>query len=64
MPQARLRHLRGRRVSMIFQDPMMTLNPVLTVGDQMSLAIRAHESVSDRAARDRAAEVLERVGIP
>ena len=64
MPQEQLRKLRGSRVSMVFQDPMMTLNPVLSVGAQMSLAIRAHEAVSDRAARARAAEVLGRVGIP
>ena len=64
MPQRQLRKLRGRRVSMVFQDPMMTLNPVLSVGAQMSLAIRAHEAVSDRAAQARAAEVLGRVGIP
>ena len=64
MPSRALRRLRGRRISMVFQDPMMTLNPVLSVGTQMSLAIRAHDAVSDRAARDRSAAVLARVGIP
>ncbi len=64
MAPEELRRLRGRRISMVFQDPMMTLNPVLTVGAQMSLAIRAHDAVSDRAARDRAAASLARVGIP
>ena len=64
MPAEPLRRLRGRRISMVFQDPSTTLNPVLTVGDQMTLAIRAHEGVSGRAARDRSAAMLGRVGIP
>ncbi len=64
MSNTALRQLRGRRISMVFQDPMMTLNPVLSVGEQMSLAIRAHEAVSDQAARDHAARVLGQVGIP
>ena len=59
-----LRRLRGRRMAMVFQDPAMTLNPVLTVGWQMTLALRAHERISDRAARARAADALARVGIP
>ena len=59
-----LRAVRGRRISMVFQDPMMTLNPVLSIGAQMLLAIRAHEPASKAAARARAAEVLTRVGIP
>jgi peptide/nickel transport system ATP-binding protein len=63
-PQADLRHLRGRRMSMIFQDPLMTLNPVITIGDQMRMAIEAHERISTRAARDRSANALSRVGIP
>src|SRR5215210_2195562 len=49
---------------MIFQDPMTTLNPVLRIDTQMIEAIRAHERVSERAARDRAAKALARVGIP
>jgi peptide/nickel transport system ATP-binding protein len=63
-PAHRLRRLRGRRLAMVFQDPQMTLNPVLTIGAQMRLALRAHGWVGARAARDRAVEVLGRVGIP
>ncbi|SFP98677.1 ABC transporter ATP-binding protein [Tranquillimonas alkanivorans] len=59
-----MRRMRGRKVSMVFQDPMMTLNPVLRVGDQMSMAVRVHEKMSKRAAWDRAREALEIVGIP
>ena len=59
-----MRTIRGRRVAMIFQDPMMTLNPVLRIDTQMTEAIHAHERVSRRAARDRARQALEKVGIP
>src|SRR5260370_10973158 len=58
-----LRHYRGRRIAMVFQDPMMTLNPVLRVDTQMVEAITAHEPVAKRAARARAAEALASVGI-
>jgi peptide/nickel transport system ATP-binding protein len=61
--EERLRRIRGRKIAMIFQDPMMTLNPVLRVDTQMIEAIRAHERVSRRAARARAREALMRVGI-
>jgi peptide/nickel transport system ATP-binding protein len=64
LPQEEIRKLRGRRVAMVFQDPTMTLNPVLSVGTQMILAVRAHDNVSERAARARARDVLVRVGIP
>jgi len=59
-----LRRLRGRRISMVFQDPSTTLNPVLTIGRQMVLALQAHEPMSAAAARDRSAAMLGRVGIP
>jgi len=61
---ADMRELRGRRIAMVFQDPATTLNPVLTIGRQMRLALAAHQRLSDRAADDRAAEVLTQVGIP
>jgi peptide/nickel transport system ATP-binding protein len=59
-----LRSRRGREISMIFQDPISTLNPMLTIGQQMKLAIDAHEPLSARAAETRAAELLTQVGIP
>ena len=60
---ATLRDLRGRDISMIFQDPIATLNPMLTIGQQMRLAQEAHERVTRRAADARSAELLSRVGI-
>lgn len=59
-----LRTFRGRGIAMIFQDPSSALNPVLTVGEQMLLALQAHQSIGSRAARARAIEVLGRVGLP
>ena len=59
-----MQHLRGNRIAMIFQDPMMTLNPVLRIDTQMIEAVRAHERVSAKAARARAVDALARVGIP
>ncbi len=59
-----LRTVRGRRISMVFQDATSTLNPVLTVGDQMMLAVHAHQRVSDKAGRALALEALGKVGIP
>lgn len=60
---AQMRELRGRKVAMIFQDPMMTLNPVLRVETQMYDALRAHERISRRAARPRLVQALAEVGI-
>lgn len=59
-----MRSLRGRRIAMIFQDPMMTLNPVLRIETQMVEAIAAHNRVSPQEARSRARDALGRVGIP
>jgi oligopeptide/dipeptide ABC transporter ATP-binding protein len=59
-----LRQIRGRRIGMIFQDPMTSLNPVFTVGDQIVEGIHAHFKISRTAARDRALHLLQEVGIP
>lgn len=64
MSPEELRQLRGNRIAMIFQDPMMTLNPVLRIDTQMIEAVRAHDNVSRTAARERAREALVKVGIP
>ena len=64
LDQAGMQKVRGARVAMIFQDPMMTLNPVLRIDTQMTEAILAHEKVSRKAALDRSLAALERVGIP
>ncbi|GLQ06898.1 ABC transporter ATP-binding protein [Sneathiella chinensis] len=58
------KQLRGSRISMVFQDPMMTLNPVLRIDTQMVEAIRAHENVSKAEALQRARDALGQVGIP
>jgi len=59
-----MRRVRGSRIAMIFQDPMMTLNPVLRIDVQMIEAIAAHEKIGEAAARARAREALVKVGIP
>ena len=64
LPDAEMRHVRGRRIAMIFQDPMMTLNPVLRIDTQMIEAIQAHEDVGRAEARRRARDALGQVGIP
>ncbi len=63
-PPERLRAIRGAEIAMIFQDPMMTLNPVLRVDTQMIETVRAHLKVSRREARERARAALVQVGIP
>ena len=63
LPEEAMRQRRGKALSMIFQDPMMTLNPVLRIDTQMIEAIQAHEKVTDRAALARARDVLVKVGI-
>ncbi len=64
LPEPALRRLRGREVSMIFQEPMTSLNPVLTLGEQIGEVLRIHEGLSRWQARARAIELLERVRIP
>jgi peptide/nickel transport system ATP-binding protein len=64
LPPARIRALRGRRIGMIFQDPLTSLNPLLRVGDQLTETILAHMSLSHRQARERAIAWLGEVGIP
>ncbi|MEJ8472917.1 ABC transporter ATP-binding protein [Roseibium algae] len=64
LSERQMRDVRGKRISMIFQDPMMTLNPVLKIGAQMTEAITAHEKVSKRDAWQRARDGLAEVGIP
>ena len=64
LPEAELRKVRGREIAMIFQDPMMTLNPVLRIDTQMMEAVTAHEAVSKDEARRRARDALGKVGIP
>nr|WP_264185437.1 ABC transporter ATP-binding protein [Roseicella aerolata] len=59
-----MRQLRGNRIAMIFQDPMMTLNPVLRIDTQMIETVLAHEKVSREEARQRARDALGQVGIP
>ncbi|CAG9176494.1 ABC transporter ATP-binding protein [Cupriavidus respiraculi] len=61
---SQLRDVRGNRIAMIFQDPMMTLNPVLRIDTQMIEAVLAHEKVDKAVARERARNALARVGIP
>ena len=64
MSRRELRHLQGNRIAMVFQDPMMTLNPVLRIGVQMTEAIHAHERVDRATARARARDMLAATGIP
>jgi oligopeptide/dipeptide ABC transporter ATP-binding protein len=59
-----MRHVRGARVSMVFQEPMTSMNPVFTIGQQIIEAIELHQDVRDDEARTRAVEMLRRVGIP
>ena len=59
-----VRRMRGRKVAMVFQDPMMTLNPVLSVGDQMAMAVRVHQPMTKAKALDHARKALQTVGIP
>ncbi|UCH73309.1 MAG: ABC transporter ATP-binding protein [Rhodospirillales bacterium] len=64
LPEAEWRKLRGAKIAMIFQDPMMTLNPVLRIETQMVEAVLAHENIGREEARKRARDALGQVGIP
>ena len=64
LSESRLRDVRGNEIAMIFQDPMTSLNPVYTVGDQIVEAIQTHEGANKREAMRRAVELLRQVGIP
>ncbi|KAA3515386.1 dipeptide ABC transporter ATP-binding protein [Agrobacterium rosae] len=63
LPAHELRAIRGKVISMVFQDPMMTLNPVLSIGTQIKLALEAHENISSSDARERAIKALAQVRI-
>jgi oligopeptide/dipeptide ABC transporter ATP-binding protein len=62
--EARMRRIRGNEIAMIFQEPMTSLNPVFTVGDQIVESLRLHQGLNKKDARDRAIEMLKLVGIP
>jgi peptide/nickel transport system ATP-binding protein len=64
LSEREMRHLRGNRIAMIFQDPMMTLNPVLRIDTQMIEAVQAHTGLSVRDARAKSRDALGMVGIP
>jgi len=62
--EARMRKIRGNRISMIFQEPMTSLNPVFTVGDQVAEVIRLHQRLSRKDTQERVIEMFQLVGIP
>ncbi len=62
--ERRMRSIRGNEISMIFRDPMTSLNPVLTIGDQIAEAVQLHQGMGRQAARARAVEMLQLVNIP
>ena len=64
MSAGEMRHIRGNEVAMVFQDPMTSLNPTMTVGDQIAEAVQVHRDVSRKDSLDRALEVLDLVGMP
>ncbi|KGJ21123.1 ABC transporter ATP-binding protein [Paracoccus sanguinis] len=64
LPEHEMRDLRGGRIGMVFQEPMTSLNPVYTLGFQLTEMLQAHAKLSAKAARDRAIELLDMVGLP
>ena len=62
--ETRMREVRGNEISMIFQEPMTSLNPVYSVGEQIAETIRVHEGLSRRESMERALDMLKLVGIP
>jgi len=64
LPIEEFRKVRGKEISMIFQDPMTSLNPVLNIGDQVSEVLKIHTDINDKEALERVVELLEIVGIP
>jgi len=64
LPEAEMRQVRGAQISMVFQEPMSSLNPVMTVGAQIAEAVRLHQQASPAQARQRALDMLTLVGIP
>ncbi|MFX3619277.1 MAG: ABC transporter ATP-binding protein [Sporolactobacillus sp.] len=64
LKEAKMRKLRGDEIAMIFQEPMTSLNPVFTIGDQVMEAIRLHNHLSKKALSERAIELLKMVGLP
>jgi len=64
LPESRMKKIRGNRISMIFQEPMTSLNPVFTVGDQVAEVIRLHQGLSRRETRDKVIKMFGLVGIP
>jgi peptide/nickel transport system ATP-binding protein len=64
LPEHEMRKIRGHKISMIFQEPMTSLNPVFTVGDQIGEAVRLHQGKSPKEAHEVAIEMLKKVGIP
>jgi len=64
LPAEALRKIRGKRIGMVFQDPLTSLNPLYRIGDQLVETIRTHSNLSESAARKKALSMLEEVGIP
>ncbi|MBW2172680.1 MAG: ABC transporter ATP-binding protein, partial [Deltaproteobacteria bacterium] len=62
--EAEMQKIRGNRIAMVFQEPMTSLNPVFTIGDQIEEAIMVHEAVSETEVRERCVQLLKDVGIP